>query len=522
MACFRGNREDFYGEVLLLDERKLCLTSEQGIKKSSKAAAILRLVFFHLKISQVEFFGLRFCDRNQQTNWLDPQKALSQHRDLVGPPYIFYFGVKFYAQDPSELEDEATLCQFYLQVRQDVHHGRLPCPPSLKPRLSALMLLVDGGERSDAEPTEEIKTLCETLSGVSGPQAQRHFLSLCSSLETFGVSLFPVYGEGGTEYFLGPTPAAVLVYRSRELLGKYLWQNISKLHFKDETFELRVAKNGSETSFFFHTLNRSDCKRLWRCCVEHHAFFRMSSLTFRLKHSSVSRSPALPRLNVGLLRNRTTRKHTNHRAGLTHRPIETQTAPPAVQRSEVGTQQEHLKPSAPWENRGPKSGLFNTQFPPNTNEEERGGPQRRSRSLDGDRPIRERGGRSCSHGNTSSGSESQQRTSEHHRRRRRRRTSRRSPDALTWKHIQKQLTEPDSLIDRQTEEIPYQEVRVLREPIRTRRSPRGAETSEVGVGFRPPFEDGSSSPCYQGDRHFLWITQKPLRQPSHLYHRLYM
>ncbi|XP_033935821.1 band 4.1-like protein 4, partial [Pseudochaenichthys georgianus] len=222
MACFRGNREDFYGEVLLLDESKLCLTSEQGIKKSSKAAAILRLVFCHLKIAQVEFFGLRFCDRNQQTDWLHPQKALSQHRGLVGPPYIFYFGVKFYAQDPSELEDEATLCQFYLQVRQDVHHGRLPCPPSLKPRLSALMLLVDGGERSDVEPTEEIKTLCETLSCVSGPQVQRYFLFLCSSLETFGVSLFPVYGEGGKEYFLGPTPAAVLVYRSRELLGKYL------------------------------------------------------------------------------------------------------------------------------------------------------------------------------------------------------------------------------------------------------------------------------------------------------------
>ncbi|KAK5900234.1 hypothetical protein CgunFtcFv8_025208 [Champsocephalus gunnari] len=168
--------------------------------------------------------------------------------------------------------------------------------------------------------------------------------------------------------------------------------------------------------------------------------------------------------------------------------METQTAPPAVQRSEVGAQQEQVKPSAPWENSGPKSGgLFNTQFPPNTNEEERGGPRRRSRSLDGDRPIRERGRRSRSHGNASSGSESQQTTSEHHRRRRRRRrrTSRdgsddrrsdsrsRSPDALTWKHIQKQQMEPDSLIDRQTEEIPYQEVRVSREPIRMRRSPRG-------------------------------------------------
>ncbi len=26
----------------------------------------------------------------------------------VGPPYIFYFGVKFYAEDPSKLKDETT------------------------------------------------------------------------------------------------------------------------------------------------------------------------------------------------------------------------------------------------------------------------------------------------------------------------------------------------------------------------------------------------------------------------------
>eukprot|EP00064_Thunnus_orientalis_P024984 superscaffoldBa00011633_g25308 len=67
MACFRGNREDFYGEVLLLDERKITLTAEQGVKKSSKAAAILQQVFSHLNVVEVEFFGLRFCDVKQQT-----------------------------------------------------------------------------------------------------------------------------------------------------------------------------------------------------------------------------------------------------------------------------------------------------------------------------------------------------------------------------------------------------------------------------------------------------------------------
>uniref|UniRef100_A0A3B5A3L3 FERM domain-containing protein n=1 Tax=Stegastes partitus TaxID=144197 RepID=A0A3B5A3L3_9TELE len=132
MACFRGNREEFYGEVLLLDERKLTLT---GIKKSSKAAAILHQVFSHLSVDEVQFFGLRFCDDKQQTHWLDPSKTLSQHRVLVGPPYIFYFGVKFYVEDPTKLKEEPTRCQFYLQVRQDVRRGRLLCPAHLRPRL---------------------------------------------------------------------------------------------------------------------------------------------------------------------------------------------------------------------------------------------------------------------------------------------------------------------------------------------------------------------------------------------------
>ncbi|GAA6233434.1 band 4.1-like protein 4 isoform X1 [Lates japonicus] len=93
MACFRGNREEFYGEVLLLDETKILLTAERGIKL-----------------------------------WLDPSKTLSQHRELIGPPYIFYFGVRFYAEDPSKLKEE-TRFQFYLQLCQDIRRGRLLCPP---------------------------------------------------------------------------------------------------------------------------------------------------------------------------------------------------------------------------------------------------------------------------------------------------------------------------------------------------------------------------------------------------------
>ncbi|XP_040014051.1 band 4.1-like protein 4A [Xiphias gladius] len=229
MACFHGNWEEFYGEVLLLDERKITLTAERGFKKSSKAAAILQQVFSHLSVVEVKFFGLRFCDKKQQTHWLDPSKTLSQHRDLIGPPYIFYFGVKFYAEDPSKLKEETTRCQFYLQVRQDFCRGRLLCPPHLKPRLFALMLQAErgdhsGAQTSDSEENQEVQNIYKSLSGVSCPQAQSLFLSLCSSLQMYGVSLFNAYGENQSEYFLGPTPVGVVIYKNKVLVGKYLWQ----------------------------------------------------------------------------------------------------------------------------------------------------------------------------------------------------------------------------------------------------------------------------------------------------------
>ncbi|XP_069556872.1 band 4.1-like protein 4 isoform X2 [Brachyistius frenatus] len=523
MACFRGKREEFYGEVLLLDERKMTLTSEQGIEKSSKAAAILQRVFSHLNVVEPEFFGLRFCDNKQQTHWLDPSKTLSQHRDLAGPPYIFYFGVKFYTEDPSRLKEETTRCQFYLQLRQDVRRGRLPCPARLRPRLSALVLQEERGdfaedETSDAEEKQEVQLIHKTLSGVSRPQAQRLFLSLCSSLQMYGVSLFAAYGENQTEYFLGPTPDGVVIYKNKVLVGKYFWQRITKLHFRHETFELRVfGKNSSETSFFFQTSDRCDCKRLWRCCVEHHAFFRMSELnplTHKLKHNSVARSSSvtLPRLNVGQPRSRASNNkttttavgvrpehRTNRTVSVTSEPVTKQMAPPAV-KSECRAEQDKVKPNAPWENSGPVSGLFNPKFPPNTKEEKDGErPHRRSRSLDGDRPIRAQRKRSRSHGNTSSGSESEKTASNSERRRRRTKTRGRrgdqgsdsssrcrarshSADAQTWKHIQKQLVEPDGLTDRQTEEIPYKEVRVSGEPIRLHRSPRGRRQHRWGSG----------------------------------------
>ncbi|XP_055081571.1 band 4.1-like protein 4 [Periophthalmus magnuspinnatus] len=82
MACFRGNRKEFYGEVTLLDESRLSLSADSGLKQSSRAGQLLRQVCSHLGLDQSQFFGLKIYDNRQQMVWLDPDKTLSQHPEL--------------------------------------------------------------------------------------------------------------------------------------------------------------------------------------------------------------------------------------------------------------------------------------------------------------------------------------------------------------------------------------------------------------------------------------------------------
>lgn len=149
MGCFCAVPEEFYCEVLLLNESKLTLTTQQqGIKKSTKGSVVLDHVFRHINLVEIDYFGLRYCDRSHQTYWLDPAKTLAEHKELIntGPPYTLYFGIKFYAEDPCKLKEEITRYQFFLQVKQDVLQGRLPCPVNIAAQLGAYAIQSELGD----------------------------------------------------------------------------------------------------------------------------------------------------------------------------------------------------------------------------------------------------------------------------------------------------------------------------------------------------------------------------------------
>ncbi|KPI94878.1 Band 4.1-like protein 4 [Papilio xuthus] len=304
--------------VVLLDERELL----HEMQDNSTGQALLDVVFRHLDLLETAYFGLRYVDQDNQTHWLDAGRKL--RRQLRGSDsHTFYFGVKFYAADPCKLLEEITRYQLFLQLKQDVLRGRLPVGFELAAELAAYVLQSELGDyeprrhgpgyvsefRLLAHQTPELEAraveIHRTLTGISPAQAELSYLDKVKWLDMYGVDLHPVLGEDSVEYFLGLAPSGLLLLRGKHTVANYYWPRVSKLYYRGRYFMLRVADKNNETlTYGFESPTRAACRHLWRCCSDHHAFFRlqqtspasadMFALGSRLRNSGKGARPRPP------------------------------------------------------------------------------------------------------------------------------------------------------------------------------------------------------------------------------------
>ncbi|ODN03090.1 Band 4.1-like protein 4A [Orchesella cincta] len=267
----------------------LCLFEQS----TSAGQELLDNVFKHLNLIETAYFGLRYIDNTGQTNWLDPSKKIV--KQLEGTePFTLYFGVKFYAADPCKLLEEITRYQFYLQIKQDILQGRLPVSFDLAAELGAYAVQSELGDHdprrhssgyisefrfiANQSPELELRVgdIHKSMAGQVPAEAELNYLEKVKWLDMYGVDLHPVLGEDNVDYFLGLTPAGIIVLRNKTKVGNYFWPRISKLTHKGKYFMIRVKnKTNEEQTYGFETPSKAACKHLWRCSVEHHAFFRL-------------------------------------------------------------------------------------------------------------------------------------------------------------------------------------------------------------------------------------------------------
>ncbi|KAL0268614.1 UNVERIFIED_CONTAM: hypothetical protein PYX00_010476 [Menopon gallinae] len=290
--------------VLFLDETQHTF----HIDKNAKGQVLLDAVFLHLELIEKDYFGLQYCDNGNSSacqnpdvmRWLDPTKPLKKQ---IRSNH-FYFRVKFYVTDPSKLQEEYTRYHFYLQVRKDIMTGRLTAPNSAACLLASYTVQSELGDYNPDEhktgylsslplipgQTEDMeRKICELHKlhkGQTPADAEYNFLEHAKRLEMYGVDLHKARDSSNKEIQLGVTSVGLVVFQNGIKINTFSWSKIVKISFKRKQFFVQLRREPSEnydTLLGFNMVSYRSCKSLWKCCVEHHTFFRLHSPHLRSK-----------------------------------------------------------------------------------------------------------------------------------------------------------------------------------------------------------------------------------------------
>ncbi|XP_042162574.1 tyrosine-protein phosphatase non-receptor type 4-like isoform X1 [Oncorhynchus tshawytscha] len=282
--------------ILLLDNTVQAFK----VNKHNQGQVLLEEVFKHLELTERDYFGLHLSDDSSDSpvgakRWLDPNKPIRKQLKR-GSPHNLSFRVKFFVTDPNKLQEEYTRYQYFLQLKQDILTGRLPCPHNTAALLASYAVQSELGDYSDSEHApgylsefcfipnppqgfhKEVTKHHQQHSGLSSAQSEFNYLNTARTLELYGVELHYARDQRNTEILIGVMSAGIVVYKNRVRINCFPWLKIVKILFKCKQFFVQLRREVNETRetlLGFNMVSYRACKNLWKTCVEHHTFFRL-------------------------------------------------------------------------------------------------------------------------------------------------------------------------------------------------------------------------------------------------------
>ncbi|XP_012876122.1 PREDICTED: tyrosine-protein phosphatase non-receptor type 4 [Dipodomys ordii] len=278
--------------ILLLDNTVQAFR----VNKHDQGQVLLDIVFKHLDLTERDYFGLQLADDSTDNpKWLDPNKPIRKQLKR-GSPYSLNFRVKFFVSDPNKLQEEYTRYQYFLQIKQDILTGRLPCPYNTAALLASYAIQSELGDYNQSEnlpgylseysfiPNQpqdfekEVAKLHQQHIGSSPAEAEFNYLNTARTLELYGVEFHYARDQSNNEIMIGVMSGGILIYKNRVRMNTFPWLKIVKISFKCKQFFIQLRKElheSRETLLGFNMVNYRACKNLWKACVEHHTFFRL-------------------------------------------------------------------------------------------------------------------------------------------------------------------------------------------------------------------------------------------------------
>ncbi|XP_051767486.1 band 4.1-like protein 1 isoform X4 [Ctenopharyngodon idella] len=279
-------------KVTLLDSS----VYEENIEKQCKGQVLLDRVSEHLNLLEKDYFGLTFTDSDSQKNWLDLSKEIM--KQMRTSSWHFFFAVKFYPPDPSQLIEDITRYYLCLQLRNDILSGRLPCSFVTHALLGSYTVQAELGDfdqddhgsdyvsdfrfapNQTRELEERVMELHRTYRGMMPAEAEMNFLENAKKLSMYGVDLHHAKDSEGIDILLGVCSNGLLIYRDRLRINRFAWPKILKISYKRSNFYIKIRPGEYEqfeSTIGFKLPNHRAAKRLWKVCIEHHTFFRLVS-----------------------------------------------------------------------------------------------------------------------------------------------------------------------------------------------------------------------------------------------------
>uniref|UniRef100_A0A8D0G2N6 Protein 4.1 n=1 Tax=Strix occidentalis caurina TaxID=311401 RepID=A0A8D0G2N6_STROC len=272
------------------------LTSFVYLQKHAKGQDLLKKVCDHLNLLEEDYFGLAIWDTPTSRTWLDPAKEIK--KQVHGGPWDFTFNVKFYPPDPAQLTEDITRYYLCLQLRQDIIMGRLPCSFATLALLGSYTVQSELGDydpdlhspdyisefklapNQTKELEEKVVELHKTYRSMTPAQADLEFLENAKKLSMYGVDLHQAKDLEGVDITLGVCASGLLVYKDKLRINRFPWPKVLKISYKRSSFFIKIRPGEQEqyeSTIGFKLPSYRAAKKLWKVCVEHHTFFRLTS-----------------------------------------------------------------------------------------------------------------------------------------------------------------------------------------------------------------------------------------------------
>lgn len=259
----------------------------------------LEAVAQRLELREITYFSLWYYNKQNQRRWVDLEKPLKKQLDKHALEPTVYFGVVFYVPSVSQLQQEITRYQYYLQLKKDILEGNIPCTLEHAIHLAGLAVQADFGdfdqydsqdflqkfalfpvgwlqdEKVLEEATQKVALLHQKYRGLTAPDAEMLYMQEVERMEGYGEESYPVKDSQGNDISVGACLEGIFVkHKNGRPPVIFRWHDIANMSHNKSFFALELASK--EETIQFQTEDMETAKYVWRLCVARHKFYRLN------------------------------------------------------------------------------------------------------------------------------------------------------------------------------------------------------------------------------------------------------